>query len=243
MEVLGAIDLVGSVIAALLTLMILSYLVGDNPLFRLAAHLLIGVAGGYAGAIAWHAVLRPALLVPLLEAGPAGLVQPAFWAGAEGRLLLGSWVLLALLALKLVDSSARWGTLPMVILVGVGAAVVVGGAIRGTLLPQLANAAQNLAPSGATSRSGEAGLEHVVNALILVVGTSTTLWYFRFTLSPKAAEGGGGGLGDAASAVGKLFIAITLGSIYAGVLAGALFALSERIAFLAEIVTRLLATF
>ncbi len=240
---LSGIELIGSVVAALLTIMILSYLVGDNPLFRLAAHLLIGVAGGYAGAMAWHAVLKPALVDPLLRAGLPGILRPEFWGSAEARLLLSSWLLLALLALKLTDSGARWGALPMVLLVSVSAAVVVGGAIRGTLLPQLANAAQSLAPSSQTAR-GESGLEQVVNALILLVGTASTLWYFRFTVNPAtAASGGGGGLGQAARMVGKLFIAITLGSIYAGALAGALFALSERIAFLAEVVTRLLGIF
>ena len=44
--------LIGPIVAMLLTVMVLSYLIGDNPLFRIASHLFIGVAAGYACALA-----------------------------------------------------------------------------------------------------------------------------------------------------------------------------------------------
>ena len=61
--------LIGPIVAALLTIMVLSYLIGDNPFFRLATHLFIGVAAGYAGALAARSVLWPGLLQPILQAG------------------------------------------------------------------------------------------------------------------------------------------------------------------------------
>ena len=44
--------LVGTWVAALLTLAVLSYIVGYNSVFRLAEHLFVGIAAGYAAAAA-----------------------------------------------------------------------------------------------------------------------------------------------------------------------------------------------
>jgi hypothetical protein len=68
-------EFVGTIIAALMTVMILSYLIGDNPLFRVATHLFIGVAAGYAGVVAWGSVIRPSLVSPVLENGLSGLLD------------------------------------------------------------------------------------------------------------------------------------------------------------------------
>ena len=57
----GLAGIVGTWVAAFLTLMVLSYLFGNNPFFRLAQYLFIGVAAGYAVVLAWNQVLWPRL--------------------------------------------------------------------------------------------------------------------------------------------------------------------------------------
>ena len=52
-------DLIGMFFAAVLTIMVLSYMIGDNVLFRVATYLFVGVASGYAGSIAYQNVIRP----------------------------------------------------------------------------------------------------------------------------------------------------------------------------------------
>ncbi len=64
-----SVDLVTGIISFLLTLMILSYLIGDNPLFRVAVYIFVGVSAGYAAAVAWWQVLFPRLMLPLLTGG------------------------------------------------------------------------------------------------------------------------------------------------------------------------------
>lgn len=64
-----SLDLIMASVSFLFTLMVLSYLMGDNPLFRLAIHIFIGVSAGYAAAVAWHQVLSPKLIQPLLSGG------------------------------------------------------------------------------------------------------------------------------------------------------------------------------
>ena len=44
-----SVDLIGMFFAAVLTIMVLSYMIGDNVLFRIATYLFVGVASGYTG--------------------------------------------------------------------------------------------------------------------------------------------------------------------------------------------------
>jgi hypothetical protein len=240
-------DLIGSLVAALLTIMVLSYLVGDNPLFKFATHLLIGVAGGYAGAIAIRNVLQPGLVDPLVEAGLPGLVDPDLLVS-----VVFPWILVIILLLKVSQSTARYGTLPMALLVGVGAAVVVGGAITGTLIPQT-QAAMNssLSPGVINPQTGEAGFERVVGVSVLILGTLSTLFYFRFsalrgeTETPLAVVAGitiPGPL-NLFAGLGKSFIALVFGVMYAGVLSAAMIVLAERLEFLLESISGLLNSF
>ncbi|MEW6687053.1 MAG: hypothetical protein AB1393_12760 [Candidatus Edwardsbacteria bacterium] len=52
-------------IAALLTLAIFSFLYKENPFYRFAEHLFVGVANGYAISVMWHLVLTPRVITPL----------------------------------------------------------------------------------------------------------------------------------------------------------------------------------
>ncbi|MBI4732607.1 MAG: hypothetical protein HY781_10900 [Chloroflexi bacterium] len=67
-------DLVTGLFSFLLTLMVLSYLIGDNPAFRVAIYLFIGVSAGYAAAVAWNQVLMPRLFLPIAEGGWTNLL-------------------------------------------------------------------------------------------------------------------------------------------------------------------------
>src|SRR3990170_2870295 len=160
---LTALETAGTIASALLTLMVLSYILGDNVLFRIAVHLFVGVAAGYAGALALRTVLYPRLVLPLLSDGFSAITA-AF---------VVSWALALLLGLKAWPSTAWLGSLPMALLVGVGAAL----------------------------------------------------------RSP---------LSIAVSFVGRVFIALTFGVMYAGALAAALAVLSERIQFLVGLARGLL---
>lgn len=236
-------ELIQSVVAALLTIMVFSYVIGDNPLFKLAMHLLIGVAGGYAGAIAIHNVLVPGLVDPLVESGLAGITDPDLLVT-----VIFPWILVVILFLKVSHSTSRYGTFSMALLVGVGAAVVVGGAISGTLIPQT-RAAMNtsLNPSVVSPQTGEGGLERVLSMAIVLAGTLSTLFYFRFSMlsgereSPLAVLYGiriPGPL-QILNSLGKAFIAITFGTMYAGVLAATLIVLAERVQFVLTAVSNL----
>lgn len=233
-------DLIASFVASVLTIMVLSYLIGDNPLFKLAMHLLIGVAAGYVGAVAVHNVLIPGLIEPILEAGLPGL--------ADRQLIVTvivPLILVVLLFLKVAPSTARYGTVSMVLLVGVGAAVIVGGAITGTLIPLTLDSMDTLNPSAVNQLTGESGIERLLNVIIVLIGTLSTLFYFRFTVrntdveTPFAIVAGARIPGPLTifKGIGKGFIAITFGVMYAGAVAATLIVLAERVQFIWDTVT------
>jgi hypothetical protein len=106
--------------------MVLSYLIGDNPLFRIAIYIFVGVSAGYVAIVAWWQVLWPDVVVPVFSGSPT-----------QKALLAVPILLSGLLLMKASPPLSRLGMPAMGLLVGVGAAVAVGGAVNGTLLPQL----------------------------------------------------------------------------------------------------------
>jgi len=224
-------DLIAGILSFLLTLMILSYLIGDNPAFRVAVYLFVGVSAGYAAAVACTQVLWPRLLVPLLGGG-----------FSERLLALVALILGVLLLMKISPRVARPGSLIALLsggviafLVGVGAAVAVGGAVLGTLFPQT-QASINVMDM---SNAGNNLLERLVFGFFMLVGTITTLAYFHF--GAKSTSGGPqrSKLVTILSWVGQVFIAITLGVLFAGVLSASMTALIERISSLSQLIIRL----
>ena len=61
--------LLGAWAASLLSLFIYSFLYKDNPLFKLAEHIFVGVSVGYVLTITYHEVMLKKLYVPLVEQG------------------------------------------------------------------------------------------------------------------------------------------------------------------------------
>jgi hypothetical protein len=217
-----SVELVTAVLSFFITLMILSYVVGDNPLFRIATHLFIGVSAGYIAAIAWWQVLLPKLVVPLRS---GSLVDRALALIA----LLGAGLIL----LKILPRLSKLGSPAMAYLVGVGAAVAIGGGLTGTLFPQMAAAINSFDLTSVISSNVLDYFGLVGNSLVILLGTITSLAYFHF--GARARPDGSVrrfGFIELFAWVGQIFIAITLGVIFAGVYAAALTAFIERMSSL-----------
>jgi hypothetical protein len=209
-------DLIAGVTAFLVTLMILSYLIGDNPAFRIAVHIFVGVTAGYVAAVAWWQVLLPDLILPLTTGSPATRAVLAVPLLLGGMLLMKGWPPLS-----------RLGVPAMGVLVGVASSVAIGGAIQGTLFPQI----------GATLESINSwhmgSLEGIVNGLLVLVGMVSSLAYFHFSASVKPdGTVRRPGIVELVAGIGAVFLAITLGVLFAGVFSASLTALIERLCFI-----------
>lgn len=217
-----SIEVISALIGFVLTLMIFSYLIGDNPLFRLAVYLFIGVASGYAATAIVYYVLVPRVLVPLGD--PAQFV-----------FLIIPLILCFSLLAKLTPRISWIGSFAMAVLVGVGAATAVGGALLGTLIPQAQASMDALDFRSATSGAGI--FFKLADGVVMLAGTVLTLAYFQF--SAKRASDGSvkrNAIIEFLAWGGRVFIAITFGVLFAGVYMAALTAMIERLSSLINFV-------
>jgi hypothetical protein len=197
------------------TLALLSYLIADNPVYRLAVNFFIGLTAGYAVVLAWHTVLRPQLVQPLLEAADAGAGPLALLGGLAAALPAG--ILGLLLLAKTVRLGGRAGTLVLALMLGVGAAVAVGGAVTGTLLPQTGASFVSLLPTG------PAAGERAIEAIFTVVGTLATLAFFYYgARGEPGSQAQRPALLRPLAGVGQVFIGVAFGVMFAGALAASI---------------------
>lgn len=221
-------ELAGALTGFLLTIMVFSYLIGDNFLYRLAVHLLVGVTAGYAAVAVMYNVLWQRLALPLMaEPTNIGLIIPLV-------LCLG-------LLLKIAPGLSRLGSPIMAFLVGVAAAVAVGGSVQGTLFPQISAAGAGL-DWNAASAAGQNVPLSLLNGLIVLVGAVTTLAYFQYTQRGERNSRWQNFITQAGK-IGQYFIVIALGVLFAGVYAAALAAFVERTTALWDTFWNLLETF
>jgi hypothetical protein len=223
-------EFIWGLVGFLLTVMVLSYLIADNIFFRLASSLFVGLTAGYLTILIINEILRPYLWTPLVSGS---------WTARA--IILIPILLIALLCLGQFSGFSKLGGIPLAYLAGLAAALTIGGAVFGTLIPQI-TAIVNYFNLQAWWTAGSGAWVLILDAIVMLIGAITTLTYFHFgrkknshaqedaVRRPKFIEG--------MSNIGQVFIGITLGAIFAGVFSSALFALINRIAFIGQFVAQ-----
>lgn len=195
----------------ILTLMVFSYILGDNVLYRIAVYVFTGLAAGYIAVVTWDSVIWPWINSTVLNPA-AGL--PGIITGLV-PLLLG-----LLLLLKAAPRLGRLGHLALAFIIGIGTAVALVGAIGGTLLPL----------AGSTSSAVSVA---AFNGTVMLLCVVCTLVYFQY-LARRLPDGRTGRRLhiQLLAFVGQGVIVITLGALYAAAILTSLTIFSERIGFL-----------
>ncbi len=210
----GLMEIFWTITAFLLTLMVLSYLIGDNPLFRAAVYIFVGVVAGYVTVLVIYQVIQPRIIWPLIYGTPNERMYalvPAF--------------LSVLLLFKLSNPLRRLGNVSMAYIVGAGAAIVIGGAIYGTIVGQGSAVISTL-----QFQAGSGYIGRVAESILIFLGTISSLAYFHFgTRSTLQNNSRRPEFVEVFSKVGQAFVAITLGAVFAGVLLASLSALIDRL--------------
>lgn len=152
-------------IALALTLCIFSFLYRDNPLYKLAEHLFVGVSAGYYVAQAYKETILPNLWVPLAH---------------EGNLVrLGALVLSVLMFSRFVPRVSWLSRWPIAFVVGMYAGINVIAFGSGDLIIQLESTMLDFLHGGTLG----------VNNLLLVVGLASSLLYFYFSREHRGVLG------------------------------------------------------
>ena len=128
-------DLVATWVAAIVTLVVFGALLGERRVFGWTQHLLAGLATGFLALIVLSELIGPRLVEPIV-ADPSA--RPELWIGV---------------ALVATAAAAPWlprrvSVIPVSIAIGALAAFALGGAVIGTLLPQID--ASIVRPGGST---------------------------------------------------------------------------------------------
>ncbi|MBK9715568.1 MAG: hypothetical protein IPO81_30445 [Kouleothrix sp.] len=197
-----------SIVAIVLTIMVLSRIAGDNPLYRIAQYLFVGVSLGLAFVIAYHQVLRPA--------------ARAIADSSDGAVIYGIPIALGLLLLPRITRRQEYSWLaniPLSLIFGVGAALAVGGAIVGTLVPQILDT---------SNRSLTGDLSQVIGAVVLAIGTVVTLAAFYYTVPRDTPRGR---IVAQIAVVGHWLLMVAFGFFFASAVQSYLSALTERLGF------------
>lgn len=162
---------IGLGIAAILTVMIFSFLYKDNPLYKFAEHLFVGVAAGYILALTWHNTIRPNLWTPLSTGRDWWLIVPLVF----GLLLFTRFV-------PNIGWLSRWS---LAAIVGIYSGLAVVAFAEADFVQQLRASMIPLFDSASTAafvaNPGIITFLRFIGNFITVVGLLAILIYFFFS--------------------------------------------------------------
>ena len=161
------IETLGIWLGAFFTLCIFSFLYKDNPFYKLAEHVFVGISAGYGVALEFQNVFLPNLWNPLTKEGKLIMLVP---------LVLG--VLLFTRFFSRISWLSRWS---IGLLIGIYSGIAIIGFGSGDLVAQIHG---NLLPLW-----GGNDLLTLFNNWILTLGLITCLIYFFFSKEHKGSFG------------------------------------------------------
>jgi len=206
-------ELLYALLGTALSLMVFSYLLGDNLFFGIAMYILVGMTAGYAAAVLITKVILPMLINPLAE-------LPA----TSALLGLVPLLLSILLIWMFFRKSARISGIALGFLGGVLAAVAVVGVTRGTLTPQLLSIVDAFDPALMT-QAGYPNWMNIFSAFLMLFGVLAVLFVFHHREKFQTLSSGSQTWLDGLTGAGQVFIGITFGALFVGLFSSGLTAL------------------
>ncbi len=186
-------------VAAFLTFCIFSFLYRDNPLYRFAEHLVVGISAGYWIAILYHTSLTTLWINPLVSsisafgnsggsvAGKIGMLIVNIAPGAIGVLMFSRFF-------KKTSWISRW---PIAYYLGISAGVALPNYLQGFVIRQVA--ANMMDPRSIFGMifagGGAASFFQGIGQIIIIIGSICGLAYFYFSAEHKGIFGGAAKLG------------------------------------------------
>ena len=162
--------LIGAWVAVGLSLLIYSFLYKDNPFFKLAEHIFVGVSIGYLLTITHYQVMTTKLYVPLVQQGKWWLVIPA---------VLGVFMLS-----RFIPPIAWLSRISFAFLLGISSGLAIPRQISSFILQQVQGTIKPLVTVG------DSGLTFTLanlNALLILIGVVSVLFYFFFSIEHTGA--------------------------------------------------------
>jgi hypothetical protein len=178
-------------IAAILTLAVFSFLYRENPFYRFAEHLFVGVSNGYFVAFMWHRILIPYLITPVGHGQKLWLIPIA---------IVG-----ALYFTRFIPKVSWLVRIPIAIVLGYGAGASIPRSIDASILQQV-KATIITRASFADTIAGP-GWQLGLWAIIIALGVIATITYFYFSAKQQ-------GILKPVSRIGIIFVMVGFGASF-----------------------------
>ena len=212
-------------IAALFTLAVFSFLVGDNPAYKVAEAVVVGVSAAYWMVVGFWDVLVPNLLGKIWPSMVQAWAMPGLSGPEAARSLwyVIPFVLGIMLLWRLSPKGAWIGRWPLAFVIGTTAGLRMIGFLHGDFLSQIRNTVLPIVVMTGGAFDPWESLRNV----IIVVGVLSCLVYFFFSFEHT------GFIGKTAK-VGIWVLMITFGASFGYTVMGRIALLAIRIEFLLD---------
>jgi hypothetical protein len=212
---------IGIWVAAFFTLAIFSFLIRDNPFYRVAESVAVGVTAAYWMVVGWWNVIVPNLIGKLHPEMIRNWAMPGLEAEMEWPYVV-PLVLGGMLLWRLSPKGgwiARW---PMAFIIGVFCGLRLIGFLHADFLSQIRNSIQ---PLWAVGAGAEFMFWDSLRSLTLVGGVLASIVYFFFSIEHKGFVG-------RTARVGIWVLMITFGAAFGYTVMGRIALLAIRLEFL-----------
>jgi hypothetical protein len=164
-------------IAGILTLAIYSFLYKDNPFYKVAEYIFVGISAGYWAVFLWWNYAYPNLFVPLREGNYWNIIP----------------ILLGAMMFTQVSKRTSWLVrFPLTFVLGVSLGLQLVAAVEGDMVPQLRG---TFSPFSKGALFITYDFWTSIGYIVLLVGVLATLLYFFFSREHKGMLGAGARIG------------------------------------------------
>ena len=151
---------IGTLVALILTLFIFSFLYKENPFYRFAEYVLVGISVGYYLVIICRNTIYPLVINKLFVQGELIVIVPV----ALGLMMFA----------RLNKRWAYLSRLPLSLMIGFGAGISIPAMLQARILKQMSVTMQSLL---------------TVDGVIILIGVTSTITYFYFSKKQEGLYG------------------------------------------------------
>jgi hypothetical protein len=207
-------NLFGTWIAAGLTIAILSFLYRDNPFYKFAEHLFVGVSAGYWVIYIWAFDVKPMLIDEFFRQ-----------AGVEKWILIIPALFGVMMIMRWFPGAAWISRWPISFTVGIAAGLALTAQVQGYIIPQIQATLFSLISIG---ENASETLGQSINNIVIFAGVVCALLFFYFSREHKGALKVG-------SKIGIVFLMIGFGASFGYTVMARISLLIGRITFLLQV--------
>lgn len=176
---------VGVWIGALLTLMIFSFLYRDNPFYKFAEHLFVGISAAYWMTVAFWTTLIPNMIARLWPSHMGGILPAAVGNERQWQYIV-PLVLGLILLTRLISRIAWFSRWAMAFVIGFAAGTNFTRYLQSDFVSQVQSTMVPLYERGASPSSV---VGSIFSQLVVVVGVICAIVYFYFSKAHKGSFG------------------------------------------------------